>query len=337
MGIQESLPDVVEPIIDPGIPVLRAIFDTAELRAYLESVVPPEWRPLQDVKIQVLKHHLGSRCTFSIALGTASGPRELIGKVYAEDRSDIHVAMQRIAGAGFGPVAPFSIPEPVGLVPALGLLLQEKILGPRAKEVFLTGSVRDGAVTAERCALWLARFHATPLHLGPVIDRKALLKAMRKWSLRIEGPAGKARRLLERLEGNLSGLAGTGMCAAHGSYSPSHVILAGSRTVTVDWDGYRVADPGVDVARFVVALRYLALAHLGSIRALDAAAEVFEKTYIATGCPEVRSNLAFHKAATYLQLAKCRMRNRAFHTLKPERAGAGAMLDEGLRISEDWE
>src|SRR6266571_8692778 len=50
MGIQESLPDVVEPIIDPGIPVLRAIFDTAELRAYLESVVPPEWRPLQDVK-----------------------------------------------------------------------------------------------------------------------------------------------------------------------------------------------------------------------------------------------------------------------------------------------
>ena len=335
MGIQESLPDVVEPIIDPGIPVFRAIFDTAELRAHLESVVPPEWRPLQDVKIQVLKYHLGSRCTFSIALGTASGPRELIGKVYAEDRSDIHVAMQRIAGAGFGPVAPFSIPEPVALAPALGLLLQEKIRGPRAKEVFLTGSVRDGAVTAERCALWLARFHATPLHLGPVFDRKALLKAMRKWSLRVEGPAGKARRLLERLEGNLSGLAGTGMCAAHGSYSPSHVILAGSRTVTVDWDGYRVADPGVDVARFVVALRYLALAHLGSIRALDAAAEVFEKTYIATGCQEVRSNLTFHKAATYLQLAKSRMRNGAFHTVKLERAGA--MLDEGLRISEDWE
>ena len=336
MRIQESLPNVVEPIIDPGIPVLRTIFDTAELRAYLESVVPPEWRPLQDVKIQVLKYHRGSRCTFSIALGTASGPRELIGKVYAEDRSDIHVAMQRIAGAGFGPVAPFSIPEPVALAPALGLLLQEKIRGPRAKEVFLTGSVRDGAVTAERCALWLARFHATPLHLGPVFDREALLKAMRKWSLRIdEGVAGKARRLLERLEGNLSGLAGTGMCAAHGSYSPSHVILAGSRTVTVDWDGYRVADPGVDVARFVVALRYLALAHLGSIRALDAAAEVFEKTYIATGCPEVRSNLTFHKAATYLQLAKSRMRNGAFHTVKLERAGA--MLDEGLRISEDWE
>ena len=336
MRIQESLPNVVEPIIDPGIPVLRTIFDTAELRAYLESVVPPEWRPLQDVKIQVLKHHLGSRCTFSIALGTASGPRELIGKVYAEDRSDIHVAMQRIAGAGFGPVAPFSIPDPVGLVPALGLLLQEKIRGPRAKEVFLTGSVRDGAVTAERCALWLARFHATPLHLGTVFDRKALLEAMRKWSLRIdEGVAGKARRLLERLEGNLSGLAGTGMCAAHGSYSSSHVILAGSRTVTVDWDRYRVADPGVDVARFVVALRYLALAHLGSIRALDAAAEVFEKTYIATGCQEVRSNLTFHKAATYLQLAKSRMRNGAFHTVKLERAGA--MLDEGLRISEDWE
>ena len=190
-------------------------------------------------------------------------------------------------------------------------------------------------MTAERCALWLARFHATPLRLGPVFDRKALLKAMRKWSLRIEGPAGKARRLLERLESNLSGLAGTGMCAAHGSYSSSHVILAGSRTVTVDWDRYRVADPGVDVARFVVALRYLALAHLGSIRALDAAAEVFEKTYIATGCPEVRSNLTFHKAATYLQLAKSRMRNGAFHTVKLERAGA--MLDEGLRISEDWE
>ncbi len=339
MVIREPLPNLVLPLVDLGIPTLSVVFDTAGLRARLEDVVPTRWRPSQDIRIQVLKYYPGRRCTFEIALRTEAGSCELIGKVYAKDRSDVHVAMQRIAGAGFGPEAEFSIPEPVATVPALRLLLQEKIQGPRAKDFFLTGSERERAVTAERCALWLARFHSTSPQLGPVFDQKALLTSMRKWSRRIEelgeGPVGKARRLLERLEDKMSGVAGTSMCAAHGSYSPSQIILSGGRTATVDWDGYCVADPALDVVRFVVSLRYLALAHLESTRALDSAAEVFERTYIATGRPEVRFNLPFYKAATYLQLAKYRIRHQALHKVELERVEA--MLDEGLHLSEHWE
>ena len=65
--------------------------------------------------------------------------------------------------------------------------------------------------------------------------------------------------------------------------SPSHVILAAGRTVTIDWDGYDVADPARDVARFIVALKRLALGSLSSIRALDAVADVFVQTYVGLG------------------------------------------------------
>src|SRR5216117_533812 len=140
MVIREPLPNLVLPLLDPGIPTLSAIFDAAGLRASLEDIEPPkDWRPVQDIRIQVLKHHPGRRCTFEIALRTAAGWRELIGKVYAKDRSDINAAMQRIAGACFGPETEFSIPTPIALVPGLCLVLQEKIQGPRAKDFFLTG------------------------------------------------------------------------------------------------------------------------------------------------------------------------------------------------------
>jgi len=88
-----------------------------------------------------------------------------------------------------------------------------------------------------------------------------------------------------------------------------------------------VADPSRDVARFIVALKRLALSRLGSIRALDAAAEVFLKTYVALGRPEVESNLPFYEAAICIKLAKYEISKRPFHWRKTI---VEEMLDEGL-------
>src|SRR5205085_12702373 len=109
-----------------------------------------------------------------------------------------------------------------------------------------------------------------------------------------------------------------------------HVLLAGDRTVTVDWDGYDVADPARDAARFIIALERLALGRLGSIRALDAAADVFKETYVAVGRPDVVAGLPFYKAATCLQLAAYGVYHKVFHW----REQVATMLDGGLRILE---
>ena len=123
------------------------------------------------------------------------------------------------------------------------------------------------------------------------------------------------------------------LCAGHGSFSASHIILGQGRTAAIDWDGYDLADPARDVARFLTAFRRSALGRLGSIRALDGTAEVFLNTYLAVGHPEVKKNLRFFEAATCLNLARhtlCRPGPR----LQAKLDKAEAMLDEGFRVLE---
>ncbi len=118
------------------------------------------------------------------------------------------------------------------------------------------------------------------------------------------------------------------MCAGHGMYTCGQVLLAEGRTVTVDWDTYKVADPSHDVARMLVYLKRMGLKHLGSVHALDGAAEVFLKTYVATGRSYVTAHLAFQKAAICLEGAK----RDVVKQTRERRERAEAMLDEGLRI-----
>jgi aminoglycoside phosphotransferase (APT) family kinase protein len=142
--------------------------------------------------------------------------------------------------------------------------------------------------------------------------------------------AGKAARLLQRLEDASSSLSPVEACPGHGGYRATHVILVPGRTVTFDLDTYDIGDPARDLARFLSALRSQALGQLGSIRALDRAAEVFLETYLAEGPPDAKKNLCFFEAAACLKRAK----HSLDRSLPHWREKTEAMLDEGLRILE---
>src|SRR5437867_5916428 len=151
-------------VSDPGIPTLEKAFDQVVLREYLPEFLPSEWGAIRNVRLRVLMHKPGKgRCTFEITLGTTKGCYSLIGKVYAEDRSDVYHAMEDISRAGFGPEEKFAIPRPVAYLAPLRLLLCEKVAGTRATELILNPNESNRTFAADRCAQWLARFHA----LGP--------------------------------------------------------------------------------------------------------------------------------------------------------------------------
>src|SRR5207247_4564134 len=120
------------------------------------------------------------------------------------------------------------------------------------------------------------------------------LLSIERWVRRLsslgEPFAEKAGELFKRLEAAASDLQPIAMCTVHGDYTHHQVLLAKRRTVTVDWDKYSVADPSRDVARFLVGLQRLALRCLGSIRALDAVAEVFLKTYVDSNRADVTTH-----------------------------------------------
>jgi aminoglycoside phosphotransferase (APT) family kinase protein len=324
-------------VSDPGLAALSEIFDPAALAHHLRGVCLGRWNggTVEEARVlRVLKHHAGQRCTLEIGWRGEGDWHFLIGKVYREDRPDIPAAMERIQQAGFGPQDEFSIPRPLAYLPSLHLFLQEKVEGRVAKEIFKTGDEGSRAAAAERCALWLARFHAFAPKAGPVFDSERCLSELRERKRRIAKLGGrlesKARRLFEWLEAAAVTLRPVEMRAGHASYSPAQLILAEGRTVTFDWDGYDVADPARDVARFLAALRRLAVGRLRSIRALDGPAEVFLRTYRAVGPPEVEHNLRFFMADACLTLVVYDLcRSGARWQEKGE-----ALLDESLRIMD---
>ena len=327
------------PVSELEIPSLSAVLDPVELRRHLTPLLDRIGadrigESAQALETRILKAHRGSRCTVDISLLTAAGSRHLIGKVYARDRSDVFLAMQRIERAGFGPERESSIPQPLAFIPALNLVVQEKVDGPLARELFVTGSEQQRIQTATRCALWLASFHAQAPRTGPLLDLQALVASMANWARAIaalgETLADKAARLLDWLQAAAGAAKRTAICAGHGSYSPAQVILAAGRTVAFDWDGFDIADPARDAARFLTALRRLALGRLGSIRALDTSAAAFRSAYLAAGPPDAAANLRFYQVGACLQLAKYNV----VHRVPQWREKLEALLDEGLHLSE---
>src|SRR2546425_4311213 len=162
---------------DPGIPTLQRACDPVVLGEYLPEVLPSEWGTIRNIRLQVLRHKRGEgRCTFEITLGTTSGCYSLIGKVYAEDRSDVYQVMQDIRRAGFGPEEELAIPRPVAFLAPLRLLLYEKAPGIRSTVSILNPLGPDRVLAAERCARWLARFHARGPQTGRVVGLEEQLR-----------------------------------------------------------------------------------------------------------------------------------------------------------------
>jgi hypothetical protein len=312
---------------DLQIPTLVAVLDPARLRKILRFLSGPPWRwgDLGDVRIRVLRCRSG-RCTFEIGLCTTTGAHALIGKVHAlDDGSAIFQAMERIRRSGFGPEAEFSIPEPVAYLPALRLLLQEKVEGQSASEVLVRGNEDDRAGASERCARWLARFHARAPKTGPAFDLNNYLIRLEDWLRCTADPAdplsGKLAQPFHCLQRAAPALEPVETCLCHGDFSAGQIIMADGRTATCDWDRCAVSDPNRDLARFLTGLERVGLKHFGSTRALDGAADVFLKTYTGLGRAVSERRLRFYKAAYHLiwmnrKLAKPHWRQKIEATLE---------------------
>ena len=319
---------------DPEIGTLPLVFDPeglskeiGRLRLYAELGELPKV-----VGIHEMRRNFKPHCTCEIILDTGNGCRRLIGKVYATDRQDVYEYMETLEQAGFHPGAEFSIPHPVAYVPSLRLLLQERVEGTSAQDIFKRGDRRHCAEAAERCARWLARFHATAPPTGRVSGvEKFIRSAERKCRLISEGGgplAAKCEEVLGRLKAAAPSPGAVSICAGHGDFCDLQIIFAQGRTVVVDWDDHDLADPARDIAHFIVSLERLAGKNFRSLRALDDTAEMFRRTYMASGGhPSAMVNLPFYKAVFWLK-----GRKNAIQTKAPGwRKSAELMLDESLR------
>lgn len=323
-------------IVDPRDSTLASFLNAAVFERQLETLSHAElgWGPVQEIQTRVLKCHPGKRCTFEIAIRTNRGSHELIGKVFKQDRPDVHDVMARIQQSGFGCDSDFAIPRPIAYVPSLRLLLEEKVCGPSVREVFLGKETSNQKGAANLCALWLAKFHARAQRIGPVSSVAELMSKSRSQARKLSRLgrrfAEKAGHLLARIEALASKLGIVEICAAHGEYNPSHVLLEGDRTVVIDWDGCQVRDPARDVATFMIVTKWLALDRRGAIGAFDSLSDAFRQAYLVERGRDILERLPFHWGALCLKHAKyC-----AAYQFERWEEKTMAMLEEGLSAVE---
>jgi hypothetical protein len=303
-----------------------------EFLAELSRLFPSGRGPVTagDVRFQVLKAHR-QRCTFDVAVEVEGERRHVIAKAFDVDRSHVFEAARTVARSGFGSDAEFAVPRPVAYLRSLNVLLEEKVYGTPAKDVFLQRDAAPHLIAAERSAAWLARFHAADFHLGNTTTPSDLLPQISYWSGRLKGAgepfASKCESLVRKLETSMPRPDAIAPRPGHGSYIPEHVLLTGSRVITIDLDEHDMADPGRDLAWFVVSLQRLGLGAEGSIRARDAAVKTFLDAYAATRGRDALKHLAFFKAAECLHRAHRDLYKRE----TPIPGWAETMLDEGLR------
>src|ERR671922_2061849 len=165
---------------DPDLPTIAAVLDPAELARQLRMHLG--WDTSHGVQLRVLWWKKASRCTVEITMQAAGVCQELIGKVYAEDRSDVYRVMEEIRRAGFGDGEEFAIPRPVAFVTSLRLLLYEKASGAKVRSMIVKASEADQARAAEQSARWLAQFHARAPRLGVVVHvNDQLTASQRAW------------------------------------------------------------------------------------------------------------------------------------------------------------
>src|SRR5206468_431312 len=225
-----------------------AVLDRDEFRSELDRLCVSEWRwgAPQAVRFQPLKWHL-ERCTFEIAVKTETGWHSVIGKVYGVERAGVFRMWEAVWQAGFGPGAEFYIPQPLAYLPSMRILLEEKIQGPSAKEILLSGTPHERMAAAERCGRWLARFHTAAPRLGTAVDIRGEFTRFRRWADRVtsfgQPFAAKGARLFQELEAAAPAPDTVEYRAGHGSYIPEHVFLSGSRTAVIDLDEHDVAFP----------------------------------------------------------------------------------------------
>ena len=321
-------------IVDSRDSALVSFLNAAEFEKTLRVLSTAEWGwgPVQEIQTRVLKCHPAKRCTFEIAMRTNRGSHELIGKVFTEDRPDVHDLMVGIHQSGFGCDSDFAIPRPIAYLPSLRLLLEEKVYGKSVREVFLWKGSNNQEEVAVRCALWLAKFHTAAPRIGPASSVARLMSKSKSQARKLSRLGGrfaeKAGHLVVRLEALAPKLGIVELCSAHGEYNPSHVLMDGDRTVVIDWDGCQVRDPARDVATFMIVTKWLALDRRGTISAFDSLSDAFLETYIAERGRDILERLPFHQGALCLKHAKyC-----SAYQFEGWQEKTMAMLEEGLSV-----
>jgi hypothetical protein len=285
---------------DPDLPGLPATADPVRLPEALRDVLPGGG-PVLRCRVDLVRYRPGRRATLAVWLrGPAGRPgQRLIAKSYHDDRKAAAVAAEAVLlDATADPGAPLRFAAVRAHVPALSLVVQERVAGVPLDDVVVLGGA-PAALALRRAAGALAALHAQPVvsRRRRAVDAELARFLARARRVAAVDPDTGAPLvdLASRLATTVRDMPTDVVGLVHGDCKPSQFLLRGEDVVLLDLDSCGQADPAGDVGTFVTTLHQHALRQVlarGSTtsvaRAGEALAAVFLNAYVtaAGGAPD---------------------------------------------------
>ena len=275
-------------VADARMPLLSRALDPAEVEPVLRRLAG--WEGAAVRAIRAVRYKPGRRCLIEYDVAQPSSEVvTLVGKVRArgaDHRTFDLLRELRRRGFDENAVDGICVPEPIAVVPELGLWLQCKVRGVPAMEG-LAGA--NGLAVARRLAEAAHKLHVAgvPARREHTVADELRILHERLDALAAQRPDLGGVHRLGRLLAACDRLAATipapppEPCGIHRDFYPDQVLVAGERLYLLDFDLYSHGDPALDIGNCIGHITEQAVRTRGDPRALADREAALEDRFVA--------------------------------------------------------
>jgi hypothetical protein len=353
---------------DQALEMLPVLSDPEPARALLEQSIRACSPPYADMRIKsarprVARYKPGSQATivydieYADAPGVSPGwPDLVVAKTYNKDKGrNAYEAMSKLWASPLSAGDVVSIAEPLAYIPEHRVLVQGPVRGDGDFKDLVKAALRANTPEplaglhdiARKTAAGLAALHQSGARHGETITWEDELEEVRgeieKLSAVFPWFGDVANPLLARLASLAGETAADPALPAHRSFRPQQVLIHEGKVGFIDFDGFCLAEPALDIALFRATMKEMGIntspsdkqkeftypseeARMARLNALDTIGEVFLSEYERVA-PVSRRRVALWEALDLLTVVL-----RCWTKVKPHQLeNTIVLLDSHLR------
>jgi phosphotransferase family enzyme len=266
---------------DAGLPALPLLTDPVRARAVLEAAMrkgSPRYARLQIAacRPRVARYSRGSRCTVVYDLLYASaldvGPDVVVAKTYRGEKGRAAFdGMRALWGSLLRERGDVLLAEPLAFLPELNVVLQTGLPHERTlKQLIATAvtapsdeAMAEVSAYVAKTAAGLAALHASGVRANEVVTLDDELAEIRQVVARLAPLEPEVVEAVAPLLAYVESVAAEHLAdpvvPAHRSFRPAQVLLNRGEIAFIDFDGFCLAEPALDLALFCATFNDLAL------------------------------------------------------------------------------
>lgn len=259
---------------DAALEALPLLTDAALAQPFLQESIracSPHYAGLTiaSCKPKVKRYKPGSRCTvlyflgYGAAPGSEQWPDLVVAKTYSRDKGqNAYEAMSKMWASPLSKGDVVAIAEPLAYVPEHKILVQGPVRGDRSYKDLLRSALRDGSPAAldelyaitRKIAAGLVALHHSGARHGETVTWDDELAEIRgevdKLSAADPHFRAAAEPLLDQLAAISAAHPAEATLPSHRSFRPQQVQIDGDAIGFIDFDGYCLTEPALDIALF---------------------------------------------------------------------------------------